>query len=243
VDEMASGYEPVIEEICAFDWPVLNQSELSAAACAYYFFSVQFRENLQIAHSMHPDDEQLQSLVKEECTTDNLSPWPDVAAAGEKLNHDEFMRRLLNLSPIDSDLRATVETAGHRYLAKTRKVDDYIRAISIASYEAGGLEAVFKAFLQAQHWDTPLLAAFRHFLTKHIDFDSDPDQGHGALVKHLVPDDRIRCLWTEFRDLLITAVPRLARRDHALRCRPSVATSRRGITHDAEVVDDETNRP
>jgi hypothetical protein len=63
--------------------------------------------------------------------------------------------------------------------------------------------------LQAPHWDTPLLAAFRHFLVKHIDFDSDPDQGHGALVQHLVPDDRIRCLWVEFRDLLIAAVPRL----------------------------------
>jgi hypothetical protein len=209
VDEMASGYKPVIEEICALDWAVLDQSELSTAAWAYYFFSIQFRENLQIAYSMHPDDEQLQSLVKEECATDNLSPWPDVAAAGEKLDHDEFMRRLLSLSPIDSELRVTIETAGHQYLAKTREVDDCVRAISIASYEAGGLEAVFKAFLQAPHWDTPLLAAFRHFLVKHIDFDSDPDQGHGALVQHLVPDDRIRCLWVEFRDLLITAVPRL----------------------------------
>jgi hypothetical protein len=210
VDEMTSGYKPVIEEICALSWSVLDRSQLSAAAWAYYFFSIQFRENLEIAYSMHPDDEQLQSLVREECRTDNLSPWPGVAAEGEELDHDEFMRRLLSLSPIDSDLRVTIEAEGQRYLAKTRAVDDYVRAISIASYEAGGLEAVFKAFLLAPVWDTPLLAAFKHFLMKHIDFDSDPDQGHGALVRHLVPDDRIRCLWVGFRDLLITAVPRLA---------------------------------
>ena len=131
-------------------------------------------------------------------------------AEGEELDHDEFMRRLLSLSTIDSDLRVTIEAEGQQYLAKTRTVDDYVRAISIASYEAGGLEAVFRAFLLAPVWDTPLLAAFKHFLMKHIDFDSDPDQGHGALVRHLVPDDRIRCLWVGFRDLLITAVPRLA---------------------------------
>jgi glutamate/tyrosine decarboxylase-like PLP-dependent enzyme len=210
VDEMTSGYKPVIEEICALDWAALDQAQLSAVAWAYYFFSIQFRENLEIAHGMHADDEQLQHLVREECATDNLSPWPGVAAPGEKLDHDEFMRRLLRLSPIDSDLKFTIETAGQEYLTKTRKVDDYVRAISIASYEAGGLEAVFRSFLVAPHWNTPLLAAFRHFLVSHINFDSDPDHGHGALVQHLAPDDRIRCLWVEFRDLLITAVPRLA---------------------------------
>ncbi len=210
MDEMTSGYKPVIEEICALDWALLDRAQLSAAAWAYYYFSIQFRENLQIAYDMHPGDQQLQSLMREECATDNLSPWLGVAAPGEKLDHDEFMRRLLSLSPIDHDVRVAIETAGEDYLIKTRKVDDYVRAISIASYEAGGLEAVFKALLRAPNWDTSLLAAFRHFLVKHIDFDSDPDQGHGALVQHLVPDDRIRCLWVAFRDLLITAVPRLA---------------------------------
>jgi len=209
MDEMTSGYKPVIEEICGLDWAALDRAQLSAVAWAYYYFSIQFRENLQVALAAHPDDEQLQHLVKEECNTHNLSPWPKVAAPDEKLDHDEFMRRLLDLSPIDRDVQASIEAAGQRYLAKIRQVDDRVRAMSIASYEAGGLEAVFEAILQAQHWDTPLLEAFRHFLVKHIDFDSDPDQGHGALVQHLVPDDRIRCLWVGFRDLLITSVPRL----------------------------------
>ena len=82
-------------------------------------------------------------------------------------------------------------------------------ALSIASYEDGGLENVFGAILKAPHWDTPLLQAFQHFLSEHIRFDSDPDAGHGALCRHLVPDDRVLPLWTAFRRLLVEAAPAL----------------------------------
>jgi hypothetical protein len=209
MDAMTSSYESVIDEICGLNWPALSQSELWAAAWAYYYFSVQFRENLEIALGLHPTDDQLIRLAKEECNTDNLSPWPGVAALGERLNHDEFMARVLRLSPIDRDVQSTIEAAGRRYLFRIREVSNETRAISIASYECGGLESVFKAILQSPHWDTPLLEAFRHFLMKHILFDSSPEHGHGALCEHLAPDDRIRCLWVEFRELLVTAVPRL----------------------------------
>ncbi len=209
MDVMTSGYLPVIEEISGFKWSSLDRVQLTAVARAYWYFSIQFRENLQIALSMHPDDAQLQSLVREECATDNLSPWPGVATSGEQMNHDEFMRRLLRLSPVDPDQQVTARTAGRRYLSLSRQADDLTRAMSIASYECGGLECIFREILRARHWDTPLLAAFRHFLGKHVEFDSDPEQGHGALIRHLVPDDRIRCLWVGFRDLLLTSVPQL----------------------------------
>jgi hypothetical protein len=212
MDEMTSGYQPVIEEICQLGWDNLTQSELSAVTWAYYYFSVQFRENLAIAIRLHSDDPQLLSLVQEECATDNLSPWPGVAAPDERMNHDEFIRRILCLSQIDLDVRASIEVSGQKYLANIRQMDDAVRAMSIASYEAGGLERTFKAILRAKQWDTPLLDGFRHFLVKHIGFDSDPDHGHGALVLHLLPVDRVRRLWVEFRDLLITCVPRLALR-------------------------------
>lgn len=210
MDEMTSGYPPVIEEICGLDWPALDKAQLSAAAWAYYYFSIQFRENLLVALALYPEDQQLTRLAREECDTDNLSPWPDVSGAGEKLDHDEFMRRVLNLSPIDPDVRNTIVDAGQRYLDRVRKLNDRIRAMSIASYECGGLERVFTAMLQGRHWDTPLLEGFRHFLVRHIGFDADPNEGHGALIHHLVPDDGIRPLWVEFRDLLLVAVPRLA---------------------------------
>jgi hypothetical protein len=202
-------FEDIIDDICQMNWTLLSKHELMAAAWAYYFFSIQFRENLLIARALHPDDSKLQELMEGECRTDNLSPWPGVAMVGEKMNHDEFMRRSLALVPFPLGERTALAMLGQRYLDAVRGMDRTVRALSIGSYEAGGLEAVFKAFLTAPDWSNPLLEAFRHFLIEHIKFDSDPEHGHGALSRHLEPDDRIVPLWHEFRRLLADAVPGL----------------------------------
>jgi hypothetical protein len=209
MNEMTLGYKPVIENICALNWSTLDQTQLTAVGWAYYFFSIQFRENLQLALAQNPDDQQLQLLVQEECATDNLSPWTGVAEPGEKLNHDAFMLRVLHLSVIDEALVTRIKRAGIAYLDRVRQVSPEVRALSIVSYEDGGLESVFKSILQAPDWNTPLLQGFRHFLVKHISFDGDQEHGHGALIRHYVPDDRIRVLWAEFHNLLIVAVPEL----------------------------------
>jgi hypothetical protein len=211
VDALVSnGYETTISNICGLNWDALSREDLDIAAWGYYFFSVQFRENLEIACELHPDDSKLAQLRREECNTANLSPWPGVAEQGEKLNHDEFMRRTIALSVVSDDARTRVETVGAAYLERVRAMDPNVRTLSIASYEDGGLEAVFNAILRAPDWGGRSLAAFRHFLTEHIRFDSDPTQGHGALSRHLTPDDRIWPIWRAFHDLLVDAVPALA---------------------------------
>ena len=125
------------------------------------------------------------------------------------MNHDEFMRRTLTLTALDDARRAWLEALGQAYLAKVRAADDLTKALSIASYEDGGLEAVFGSILKAKDWDGALLGAFKHFLVEHIRFDSDPDAGHGALCRHLSPDDRILPLWVAFRDIFTAAAPEL----------------------------------
>jgi hypothetical protein len=197
------SYEHAINDICDLKWSDLSREELINIAWVYYYFSVQFRENLEIARSLYPDDDQLLQLDHGERNTDNLSPWPGVAASGEKMNHDEFMRRTLELTTIAVDRRHHLETIGASYLTKVRAMDKTTRAMSIASYEDGGLEKVFTAILKAQDWDDPLLDAFKHFLVMHIQFDSDPEQGHGALCRHLRPDNRILPLWAAFRQILV----------------------------------------
>ena len=206
----ATRFAVVVDRVCGFSWGDLTRDELAGTAHAYYYFSIQFRENLEIARKLYPDDRKLIQLEAEECNTDNLSPWPGVASIGEKLNHDEFMRRLLLLSSIDDYKAAIIDEAGESYLSQVRAMDSETRALSIASYEDGGLERVFRAFLKCRAWDGPLLQAFRHFVTEHIRFDSDPEQGHGALSRHLVPDDRILPLWTAFEHHLVSSVPKLA---------------------------------
>ena len=201
-------FDSVIDGICCMTWDKLDSDEVMRVAKAYYYFSVQFRENLEIARALHPDDAKLAELWEGECDTDNLSPWPGVAAAGERMNHDEFMRRLLEFHPVGRDSRLT--EAGLSYLDKTRQIDDVARASSIASYEDGGLSRVFSAMLRAPHWYGKGQRAFRFFLEEHIRFDGDDGAGHGTLSRHLPVDDRVLPLWTAFRDLLIAAAPRLA---------------------------------
>lgn len=208
------AYDEAIAEICDLNWLDLSEDEVVGVAWAYYFFSVQFRENLQIARILHPDDEKLQDLEREECDTDNLSPWPGVGQVGEKMDHDEFMRRVLALAPIAEAKRLRFEASGDRYLRIVRGMDANTRALSIASYEDGGLERVFRAMLTSPASQNPLLRGFRHFLSEHIRFDSDPTQGHGAMIRHLRPDDRILPLWISFKDLLVEFAPNLALSGH-----------------------------
>jgi hypothetical protein len=203
------GYQKIVDDIAGLRWSELNQDELLAVAQAYYYFSVQFCETVEIACRHYPDDRQLDTLRDGECNTDNLSPYPGVAEPGEKLNHDEFMRRSLTFSPLDRNEKARVDRLGAEYLAKLRRADAQTRIMSLPSYEDGGLEAVFSAVLHARDWNGVALQAFHHFLLGHIKLDSDPDAGHGSLCRHLVPDDRIIPLWAAFRDLLTEAAPKL----------------------------------
>lgn len=208
MDTLARIEPAVLDKICDLNWSALDRAGMTRCAWAYYYFSIQFRENLLAAYKLHPSN-LLEKLIEGECDTDNLSPWPDVVVAGEKVNHDEFMRRALQLSPLDCKSRERIEEAGHVYLARTRDANGHVKAASIASYEDGGLERLFTSMLTCECWDTPLLAAFKHFLEKHISFDSDPDGGHGALARHLQSDAGVERLWHELYMLFLIAEPRL----------------------------------
>lgn len=206
----AIDHSHIIMRICDLRWADLSQADLLRVTQSYYYFSVQFRENLRIACELYPSDADLKELESQECDTANLSPWPGVAAANEKMNHDEFVRRLLNLRPARESRSLYLDYLGHSYLGAVRRISPVARAMSIGSYEGGGLERLFRAFLSAPDWDNPALQAFQHFLIKHIGFDGDLEHGHGALSRHLVPDERVIPLWTEYERLLLKSVPKLA---------------------------------
>lgn len=201
--------DEVVEKICTLNWAALSRDDLIDVAWAYYYFSIQFRENLELARQLIPDDEQLQELDRGERDTDNLSPYPGVVAGGERVNHDEFMRRTLQLTAIEEVRQHRLEAIGEDYLAKVRAFDNWTKATSLASYEDGGLERVFRSMLQARHWDDPLLRAFKHFLERHIELDSDVESGHGGLCRHLPPNEQVSELWTAFKESLVRAAPAL----------------------------------
>src|SRR6516165_12762227 len=127
------AYEHVINDICNMNWINLTQEDLINVAWVYYYFSVQFRENLEVARNLYPDDDRLRQLDQGERDTDNLSPWPGVAAIGERMNHDEFMRRTLTLTTISKSRRRGLATIGQVYLTKTRTMDEHLGRLELAS--------------------------------------------------------------------------------------------------------------
>lgn len=205
-----SHYHEIIDEMGDLNWSILTRTELMAVAGAYHYYSVHFCETVDIACDLYPWDRQLAKLREGECETDNLSPYPGVAEAGERMNHDEFMRRVFAMSSLDKAERERVERLGLEYLAEVRRIGPVTRVRSLPTYEDGGLEKVFRAILFAPDWNEPSLRAFQHFLVGHIRLDSDPEGGHGSLCRHLVADDSVLPLWRAFRNLLVGAAPRLA---------------------------------
>jgi hypothetical protein len=207
-DEDHDSFERIIIEICSAQWKFATVEQLLNVCHVYYYFSIQFRENLEIACQLHPNDDKLIRLSKEECNTDNLSPWSGIAQPAEKLDHDEFIRRALLLEPRRRRL-AALDDIGISYLKKIREIDPRSRAKSIASYEDNGLRRIFLSILEAPHWDGPILGAFRFFLLKHLEFDSAAESGHGSLSRHLVPDCSVTPLWRALKDLLGAAAPEI----------------------------------
>ena len=204
---IANRYRKVVEEIGNLAWDQLTSDELMAACRAYYYFSRQFVDAVHIACKLYPSDQQLIELRAGECNTDNLSPYPGVAKKGEKINHDEFMRRAIDMASLDPVVRERVDALGREYFDIADHSDDLTRTMSLSTYEDGGLEIVFRGMLRAPDWEEPSLLAFKHFLVEHIKLDSGE---HGALCRHLVADDRVLPLWEAFRNLLVGAAPRLA---------------------------------
>lgn len=205
------GTDAIIARICDMDWEAIDAEELTNIAWVYYFFSIQFCENVGIARRLYPDDARLAELDAGERNTDNLSPYPGVVTVGERVDHDEFMRRALQLTQIADARRSWLRGLGEAYLTKVRAMDDHSRALSLASYEDGGLEAVFRAIRRAQIWDSRLLQAFRHFLDGHIMLDSDAEHGHGSLCRHLTPQEETVVLWQAFHDMIVAAAPSISR--------------------------------
>ena len=69
------------------------------------------------------------------------------------MNHDEFMRRTLELAKIPETGRIVLSDIGNKYLKTVRAIDPKVRALALATYEDGGLEKVFRAILTAPNWN------------------------------------------------------------------------------------------
>ncbi len=109
------------------------------------------------------------------------------------MNHDEFMRRVVESASLDQAARDRVDNLGREYLAEVSRMDPLTRAMALSSYEDGGLEAVFRAMLTAPDWNEPSLGAFKHFLVEHIKLDSGEDRTDPCAGTSLQTIESFRC--------------------------------------------------
>jgi hypothetical protein len=115
------AFEGVINQICRMPWAKISNHEVLKIAKVYYYFSVQFRENLAIACLLYPRSENLQKLYREECHADNLSPFPGITAVGERINHinhDEFLKKITPIT--DSSTRMYAREGWNDVFATSR---------------------------------------------------------------------------------------------------------------------------
>jgi len=120
-DTEARAFEKVIADICDLNWSGLSQDDVTNVAWVYYFFSVQFCENVGIARALYPEDKALEELDRGERDNRQSLSIPGVVVVGERVDHDEFMRRTLQLTPIEESRRRRLEAIGAAYLEKVRR--------------------------------------------------------------------------------------------------------------------------
>ena len=192
------------------NWRRLSIGELIDVAWAYYFFSIQFRENLLIARELLPDDAQLEQLGSRRKGYGQFISLSRGCrrrgASGSRRVHAESV-------VADADRRASAAIASRRSArlisAKSAPLTVGQGPRASRAMRTGVLRKCSGACCRPRIGRIPCSQGFKHFLEKHIEFDSDVENGHGGLCRHLPPNEGVRELWTAFKESLIQVAPAL----------------------------------
>tara|TARA_B100001989_G_C24540621_1_gene467343 strand:- start:1554 stop:2237 length:684 start_codon:yes stop_codon:yes gene_type:complete len=200
-----------VERICNLGWEDLSENQVKRALHGFYFFSQKFVDNLRTASNLYPEDDGIKSLMQEELNTDNLSPYNGVADEGEAMDHDVFLRRVIQISGLSEEENEELFTKGKQYLEAMDQMPPEAQLQCLVSCEDGGAIQMYSSVLKAQVLDSedPALQAFKHFLQKHVEFDNEEgaEAGHGTLVRKFEMEDKhIGPFWNHFADFLETLV-------------------------------------
>ncbi len=175
----------VVRQIKALNWENLSSDELVVVWYLSYVAAVEFAEALRLALRLYPDNPGLKAMAYGELKTRNLS-LDDFRAAGD---HHEFLAHFLAKHDVTEQMERQLGEHAAAYLAACRSLSDDVRAMTVFSREEE-LSGIFARILQAGDWSAPGLYAFRHYLSRHIVFDSG-EGGHYDLVSDFPVDDQV----------------------------------------------------
>lgn len=178
-------YKSVVERIKQLNWPELSSSDLTSVWYLSWVAAVEFAEALRIALDIYPQHRGLTLMARGELKTKNLR-LEDFLQAGD---HYEFLEHFLKKYGVVERIDQSLVEHGERYLQACRKLSGYDRAMTVFSRELE-LSGIFERILEAPDWSAPGLYAFRHYLARHIQFDSSAG-GHHDLTSDFPVDDRV----------------------------------------------------
>lgn len=175
----------VVGKIKALNWENLSRDELVVVWYLSYVAAVEFAEALRIALRLYPDHPGLKAMAYGELKTRNLA-LEDFRSPGD---HHEFLAHFLAKHDVTAKMERELGEHAARYMAVCRSLSDEVRAMTVFSREEE-LSGIFARMLQASDWSAPGLYAFRHYLSRHIVFDSGTG-GHHDLISSFPVDDQV----------------------------------------------------
>lgn len=178
-------YKKVVKQIRQLSWTSLNSEELQVVMYLSWVAAVEFGEALRVALSVYPEHEGLQEMAHGELKTKNLL-LDDFVIAGD---HHEFLHHFLVKHDVLRPLEQRLGTHAAAYLKACRSLSPENRAMTVFSREEE-LSGIFARMLEASDWSAPGLYAFRHYLSRHITFDSS-EGGHHDLVSSFAIDENV----------------------------------------------------
>ncbi len=174
-------YKEVVAEIRGLNWKSLQEPQLERLMQISHGAAEEFAEALRIGLQVYKSDDNLQQMARGELKANNLKHG-DYDKRGD---HSEFLAHFLERE--GSQLSPEVQDAIQKYRVICSNLTPEVRAKTVFSREEE-LSGIFAAILCNEHWSTETLQAFRYYLQKHIELDSE-DGGHADLVSAYEIDD------------------------------------------------------
>jgi hypothetical protein len=201
----------LVQLIHKLGWSNLSLATLQWLMYISFVTAKEFAESLRIALREYPGDAMLEQMAAGElCATNlNFRYWKNSDGVVTKGDHWEFLKYYLDIWADRPPF--SVVQAGNSYTETVELLSPKVRAMTIFSRERE-LPGIFTAILTAPAWenhDLPIhLAAFRYYLQRHIELDSQAG-GHAELVSHQPVTEAVVPFYEARLRLYTSAIPDL----------------------------------